>query len=623
MFGRMSKMNKRIFSKLLVFLLLGNMLLGMVDLASSAAIAAAAPVNHTYYVDSTGGNDANNGLNEGQAWKTLDKVNAMHYEPGDLIQFKAGGIWTGQLWPRGSGAPGAPIKIGKYGSSASKPLIDGGGTVENVVYLSNQQHWEISELEITNQAAEEGVRRGVYVFADNAGILSHIYLTNLYIHDVRGDNSFTGTGKGTGGIYFYVNRDKSKALSELTQTRFDDILLENNTIERVGRSGISMLTEWQKDSFKYWSTGVMVRNNRLSYIDGDGIILIGMEQPVMEYNVISNANYVCGPNQSRPGYNGGWAVGMFPFFSEGTKMQYNEVYATRSTQDGQAFDIDGNNNNALMQYNYSHDNEGGFALVMVDNYAKGSRTTNATIRYNISQNDKNRVFSISNVSNVKVYNNTIYVGSELDTMIWWHKPAGTGSDPNGQSIVVPAVDNIAYNNNLIYNLGSGGYTVNNGTNISFSNNWYYGNHPQSEPAENGKAFRQTDPKLVNPGSGGTVTDLVYRSDILPGYKLQNTSPLIDAGVRIGGLDYIGLKDFWGGPALVGSQPDIGAHEFQGTRSFEPQFGALFSYGAEEGISDDTALKNTLDDGVVSAIAVEVSDYHLETSSVASNMALTR
>ncbi|TXK84158.1 discoidin domain-containing protein [Paenibacillus sp. N3.4] len=532
----------------------------------SALIVVTAPqttlaVGTIYYVDSAGGSDSNNGTGTSTPWKTLTKVNSVTFAPGDQLLFKSGGMWTGQLASMGSGTSGSPIVIGSYGTG-NKPILDGAGAVSSVIYLKNQQYWEISGLEITNNAAAEGTRRGIFVYADNAGTLNHIYLNNLYIHDVLGDNSFTGNGKGTGGIYFYVYRDTSKSISQVTQTKFNDVRIENNTITRVGRTGISMLTDWQKNEFKYWSSGVAVRNNNLSYIAGDGMIIIGADQPVMEYNVISNANYVCGPNAANYGGNG-WAVGMFPFFSEGTKMQFNEVYSTRSTQDGQAFDVDGNNNNAVVQYNYSHDNEGGFALNMVDNYAKGSRTTNTTIRYNISQNDRNRVFTISNVSNVKVYNNTVYVGSALDTTIFWHKAAGTGTDASGNTVPVPAVDNIAYNNNLIYNHGSGGYTVNNGTNVSFANNWYYGNHPSTEPSETGKSGRLSDPKLVNAGSGGTGIDLVNRGNNLPGYKLQSSSPLINAGIQVAGVSYTGLKDFWGGDALYGTNPDIGAFEYQG------------------------------------------------------------
>jgi hypothetical protein len=116
------------------------------------------------------------------------------FAPGDKMLFKAGGMWTGQLAPKGSGASGSPITIGSYGTG-NKLILDGGGAVSSVIYLNNQQYRDIIGLEITNNSATEAVRRGIYIYADNAGTLNHFYLNNLYIHNVKADNSFTGTGK--------------------------------------------------------------------------------------------------------------------------------------------------------------------------------------------------------------------------------------------------------------------------------------------------------------------------------------------------------------------------------------------------------------------------------------------
>src|SRR5690606_17175549 len=62
-----------------------------------------------YHVDADTGNDNNDGLTPVTAWKSLTKVNATTFLPGAKILFKAGGIWGGQLWPKGSGINGSPI----------------------------------------------------------------------------------------------------------------------------------------------------------------------------------------------------------------------------------------------------------------------------------------------------------------------------------------------------------------------------------------------------------------------------------------------------------------------------------------------------------------------------------
>src|SRR5690554_465315 len=76
-----------------------------------------------YYVDNIKGKDRYSGTSQKKAWKTLKKVNAKIFQPGDTIFFKSGGVWVGQLHPKGSGKESKPIVIDKYGGE-SKPLID-------------------------------------------------------------------------------------------------------------------------------------------------------------------------------------------------------------------------------------------------------------------------------------------------------------------------------------------------------------------------------------------------------------------------------------------------------------------------------------------------------------------
>ena len=133
-----------------------------------------------YYIDAITGNDSDSGLSSTLAWKTLTKVNATTFQAGDSILFKTDGVWIGQLYPKGSGSAISPIVIDKYGDG-SKPIFDGDGmTGTGVVYLYNQQYWEINNLEITNDAAIEGDRRGVRIEISNFKTANHIYLQNLY-----------------------------------------------------------------------------------------------------------------------------------------------------------------------------------------------------------------------------------------------------------------------------------------------------------------------------------------------------------------------------------------------------------------------------------------------------------
>src|SRR6516225_4664505 len=140
------------------------------------------PAGHSYYIDFELGNDYSSGRSPALAWKTLEKVNSHTFAPGDRILFQAGGKWTGQLWPKGSGRAGHPIVVGKYGGTA-RPILNSAGQAEDAVLLKNQEYWEINDLEVTNWGSAAGARRGVNLIAENSGDLNHIYIHNLDIHD--------------------------------------------------------------------------------------------------------------------------------------------------------------------------------------------------------------------------------------------------------------------------------------------------------------------------------------------------------------------------------------------------------------------------------------------------------
>ena len=78
----------------------------------------------TYYVDSAGGSDSNNGTSQQTPWKTVAKVNAATLAAGDSVLFKRGGVWTESLAPTASGAAGSPISFDAYGAGPA-PLLTG------------------------------------------------------------------------------------------------------------------------------------------------------------------------------------------------------------------------------------------------------------------------------------------------------------------------------------------------------------------------------------------------------------------------------------------------------------------------------------------------------------------
>ena len=90
--------------------------------------ASPPPPTSTYYVDFTTGDDADTGLTEALAWKTIAKVNGSSFSAGDSILFKRGETWREQLTVPSSGSAGLPITFGAYGTGAD-PIINGADIV--------------------------------------------------------------------------------------------------------------------------------------------------------------------------------------------------------------------------------------------------------------------------------------------------------------------------------------------------------------------------------------------------------------------------------------------------------------------------------------------------------------
>jgi hypothetical protein len=493
---------------------------------------------NTFYVNNVTGNDNNSGTSRSKAWASLDKVNSVVFKPGDKILFKAGTVHTGQLKPTGSGKEGAPIIIDKYGAG-SKPRIDGKGLHVDTVLLENVEYWEVNNLEITNLAPERMKgQSGITVSSNGFGTMHHIHLKNLYVHDVNGHLIKSDSAEQEGhGICGRSIGDKP--------SRFDDLLIEDCHVVRTDRNGICMRSDFT-DRDKNWfpSLNVVIRGNLVEDCGGDGIKPWGVDGCLVEYNTVDGARQRCTSG----------AAGIWPWSSDNAIFQYNEACNVKGTKDGQGFDSDYNSRNTLFQYNYSHDNEGGFMLVCTMPVEPANiGNINTIIRYNISQNDMERIFHLAGeVRNTHIYNNVIYTKEGIDI------PLALFADWRGKY----PIDTYFYNN-IFYTdgkfhyahktkrLGDGrlghapGFAKS--TNTVFSNNVYYGNHV-NRPHD--PYAITSDPMLVNPGSGSNGLNT------LDGYKLKAGSPCIGAGKAIAET---GVLDFWANK-INKNKPSIGVHE---------------------------------------------------------------
>lgn len=115
----------------------------------------------TYYVDSAGGNNANDGRDVLRAWRSLSKVNGANLRPGDTVLLKRGGVWRETLVPKTSGTAGNVIKFGAYGAGA-KPVVDGQGRRNYTLDCQKPYLWfdNIDFRRGTDKSGQVQVRQG-------------------------------------------------------------------------------------------------------------------------------------------------------------------------------------------------------------------------------------------------------------------------------------------------------------------------------------------------------------------------------------------------------------------------------------------------------------------------------
>lgn len=85
-----------------------------------------------YFVNSQTGLDTNSGINAGQAWQSLSKINALSLAGGDTLFFACGSAFTGGLEITSSGLHAKPIVLTFYGkgeapkfSNPDRAVLDG------------------------------------------------------------------------------------------------------------------------------------------------------------------------------------------------------------------------------------------------------------------------------------------------------------------------------------------------------------------------------------------------------------------------------------------------------------------------------------------------------------------
>ncbi|MFC1462786.1 right-handed parallel beta-helix repeat-containing protein [Verrucomicrobiota bacterium] len=498
----------------------------------SVAVAA------DYYVSPTG-KDTDPGT-LAKPWKSLSisvgKINA-----GDTLHLQVGATFTENVYigPGDGGTVASPKVI--VGESANRPVLQPAANGDNALYIYNTAGLEFRNVRFVGPGKSVHLNDGV------SGYVDTVRQCGLTFRNCE----FTGFG-GQGLVIGGWNG---------TDRGFGDVLVEDCVFHDNLKGGMSTYAQYPSGN-----TNVVVRRCWITdhpHQDGSvgGLVLGGVTDGLIEHCIATN---------------NGYSVAIWAYDSTRVTIQFCEAYDNHAlNQDGGGFDLDGGCQDCVIQYCYSHDNDG--AGFLICQYSGARAFTGNTVRYCISENDGRRqtgnVFggihfyssgSSGGLQGTRIYGNTVLnsvsyavrfqsTGGQTGGKMWNNIFITTGGKALVQGSVTTNV--VQFQGNCYWSSG-GAFKV-----AGYSSLAAWRTAKSQEMLSGSPVGFQLDPKLVAPGTGGTIGNTT-NLPLLAAYKLRGTSALIDRGLNLATLFGInaGARDFYGNAIPQCRTYDVGAYE---------------------------------------------------------------
>ncbi len=456
-------------------------------------------------------------------------VNAVNFDRTVKFQFSNGDVEFDAISLNG---------IDMYGGLVKK--LSGFGGVEN--------SW----------GSGKNVRFGIKVVASTQD-LENFSFNNLYIHDIYPTPDIANNVHLGYGIKLETQSD---TVSGLINT-VSNVKVINTTISETGHYGfwIKSLGLNGIDSVK--NNQILVKNCVFEHTGGSGFVPNKSKNILIQDCIFNHTGSSIDNRMWKRG------SGMWTFDCKNVVAQHNKFMNAHGPMDSYGSHIDYGNENVVFQYNYSYNNEGGFAEVLGDNI-------NCGYRYNISVNDgyredpygtpwnkKGKIFWVSNFCGQNpircpsvgtfIYNNTVFVNDTLNPEIYFW----------------PDVGDVHVYNNLIV-VGQDGEIIptlleNDLNDLYISHNLFYDS-----------SRIELDSNLLNNALYGDplLLNSVYLGENNPAaYQIQNNSLAIVSGFLINGstdttnyLEHNGGLDYFGNSVSHHFPSNIGA--FNGSGSMD-------------------------------------------------------
>jgi hypothetical protein len=509
----------------------------------------------TFYVSPSGSN-GNVGTDPAHAWQNCDKVTAYKFIRYDRVLFEGGQTFSCGVTLTAINSPGL-LTIGRYGSGNatlssgnSAPCLsftnisaitvsagivcNGGGATTSTtpgVLVLNTGSAQIAGPTLVNLIVSGYGQSCIAVRASGDFGFKNITISNPITHDCTGK-----AGNLTAGVEVSANSRLKTAHANLT---IANPISYNN-------AGYANPRDWA-------GSGIFV--NCVT-----GAHLFGF---LVHDNGAKNKSSSSGP------------VGVITSFSDEVLIEQGEIYNQKSANgiDGEGFDLDMGTSNSIAQQIYTHDNQS-IGLLVFQSSDAGTHANNQ-IRLSVSQNDAGGCFGVGPLSGTMIAEYFI-----RDTCYETVANAAAVTElVTGGTVAAVFADNIFYVSG-----SSNAKYMKVGDKLVFTGNDYFGNATYEYAGTDYSTFSRwqtatgqekvggvnvgqtVDPQLAASGSGRTLGDCIPAS--LADYQLQETSPMIDAGIDVAsvyGID-VGTQDFYGEPVQnANGHFNIGAGGLKSTR----------------------------------------------------------
>ncbi|MGA7830245.1 MAG: hypothetical protein WCA21_04720 [Terracidiphilus sp.] len=245
----------------------------------------------SYYV-SNSGSDSNSGLSPIAPWKTLAKVSASKFNPGDRVLLQCGGIWRESLSISSSGSTGNDIVFSNYGTG-SNPIILGSQQPTSWTNVGGNV-WQSNAGFATNPYSLNGAGGGdVWTVNSDGTVNTGVYETSLAALTAQNDWYYAGDS-----IYLYSPSDPSTAYSSVEVSASPGVAINLNAQQNITINGIDM---FYGNVGIYQSTypasknlsGLLIENCTIAYWgypNGNGVgIYATYSNSVIQNNVIHDS----------------------------------------------------------------------------------------------------------------------------------------------------------------------------------------------------------------------------------------------------------------------------------------------------------------------------------------------